>query len=195
MNEITDFIGVYPNAISNDLCDLLIERFELMDELGFTRSRKGENPDTLLAHKDDQVLYTYEIPLQFLTKGEIIADFNTALWACYHNYAAKFEASITSASDEHTVSLLKLQRTRPGQGYHLWHYESSGRDVAGRLLTFTAYLNDIEDGGETEFLYYGRRVKPEKGMLCIFPAAFTHTHRGNPPLKDTKYIATGWFEF
>jgi len=25
--------------------------------------------------------------------------------------------------------------------------------------------------------------------------AFTHTHRGNPPLSNTKYIMTGWLEY
>ena len=37
-----------------------------------------------------------------------------------------------------------------------------------------------------------RRVQPKKGLLLIWPAYFTHKHRGNPPLKGEKYIATGW---
>jgi len=44
-------------------------------------------------------------------------------------------------------------------------------------------------------LYQKRRVKPEQGTICIFPAGFTHVHRGNPPLSGDKYIATGWYEF
>ena len=39
------------------------------------------------------------------------------------------------------------------------------------------------------------RVKPKQGTLVIWPAAFTHTHRGNPPLSNDKYIVTGWTEF
>jgi len=38
------------------------------------------------------------------------------------------------------------------------------------------------------------RVKPKKGRLILFPAGFTHTHRGNPPLDGEKYIITGWVE-
>ena len=37
-------------------------------------------------------------------------------------------------------------------------------------------------------------MKPEKGLLLFWPSDFTHTHRGNPPLKETKYIMTGWVE-
>lgn len=49
--------------------------------------------------------------------------------------------------------------------------------------------------GETEFLYYPRRIKPKQGTLIVFPGAFTHAHRGNPPLSGDKYIITGWIEF
>jgi len=68
-------------------------------------------------------------------------------------------------------------------------------ELSNRLLTRMVYLNDVEEGGETEFLYQSMRVKPKQGTLVIWPAAFTHTHRGNPPLSNSKYIVTGWTEF
>ena len=57
------------------------------------------------------------------------------------------------------------------------------------------YLNDVKEGGETEFLYQHKRYQPKEGTLLIFPAGFTHTHRGNPPISNDKYIVTGWLEF
>jgi hypothetical protein len=57
------------------------------------------------------------------------------------------------------------------------------------------YLNDVEEGGETEFLYQKRRVQAKQGRLVMWPAAYTHTHRGNPPLSGDKYALTGWLEF
>ena len=56
------------------------------------------------------------------------------------------------------------------------------------------YLNDVDDGGETEFLYQKKRIRPKQGRVLIFPAGFTHTHRGNPPLSGDKYILTSWLE-
>ena len=64
-----------------------------------------------------------------------------------------------------------------------------------RLALVLLYLNDVAEGGETEFLYQSLRIKPKKGTVIICPTDFTHTHRGNPPLSKTKYIATGWVEF
>ena len=66
--------------------------------------------------------------------------------------------------------------------------------VGNRVGTVIVYLNDVDEGGETEFLYYPRRVKPQAGRVLLFPASFTHSHRGNPPLSNTKYIMTGWVE-
>ena len=53
-------------------------------------------------------------------------------------------------------------------------------------------MNTIEEGGETEFLYINKRIKAEQGRLIIFPASFTHTHRGNPPIGQDKYIIATW---
>lgn len=65
-----------------------------------------------------------------------------------------------------------------------------GRDEY-RLITFIWYLNDVEDGGETEV--FGKyRIKPEAGKILLFPASWTFPHRGIVPKSDNKYIITGW---
>jgi hypothetical protein len=61
-------------------------------------------------------------------------------------------------------------------------------------LVYIAYLNTIKDAGETEFLYQKIRIPPEENTMIIWPAAFTHTHRGNVVHGEkSKYIVTGWF--
>jgi len=87
----------------------------------------------------------------------------------------------------------KLQKTPVSGGFHQWHYEDGRPSQSSRMLAWTIYLNDVKEGGETEFLYQSERVKPVKGRTLIFPAGFMHTHRGNPPISNEKYILTGWF--
>jgi len=89
---------------------------------------------------------------------------------------------------------IKIQKTNPSEGYHIWHFESSGKELQNRTTSFILYLNDVNEGGETEFLYQKLRVKPLKNRLVLWPAAYTHIHRGNPPLDESKYILTGWTE-
>ena len=86
----------------------------------------------------------------------------------------------------------KAQRTEAGGGFHDWHYEASDGSTTDRVLTWTVYLNDDFEGGETEFLYQNKRIRPKAGTGCVFPTGFLHTHRGNPPIGGTKYILTGW---
>ena len=57
------------------------------------------------------------------------------------------------------------------------------------------YLNDVEKGGGTEWIHQKLKVKPEKGKTVIWPAEWTHTHRGIVAPKETKYIATGWYGY
>ena len=90
---------------------------------------------------------------------------------------------------------VRVQKTEPSQGFHVWHCDSGNILTSRRMLVATLYLNTIEEGGETEFLYQRIRVSPVEGQLVFFPAGWTHPHRGNPPLKETKYILTTWLEF
>lgn len=92
-----------------------------------------------------------------------------------------------------------IQHYKKGEAFYAWHSE---REVAHyknvfigmRTLVFMTYLNTLkEDGGETEFYFQKIKFKPKKGVTLIWPAEFTHRHRGIPSLKEEKIITTGWF--
>ena len=93
---------------------------------------------------------------------------------------------------------MKMQRTSPGGGYHVWHGEQGNGDHAERVLVYMLYLNSLEteEAGETEFLYQQLRIKPTENMMVLWPASFTHAHRGNTVFgQHSKYIVTGWFYY
>ncbi len=54
------------------------------------------------------------------------------------------------------------------------------------------YLNDVAEGGHTEFFYQQRAIQPKTGRMVIAPAYFTHTDRGCVPISGDKYILTSW---
>lgn len=84
-------------------------------------------------------------------------------------------------------------------GYPYWHSEvfpqAGHNDALHRILLFMFYLNDVDEGGETEFFYQNVKLKPKAGSMVIAPAYFTHTHRGNVPVSNNKYILTSWVLF
>jgi prolyl 4-hydroxylase len=68
-----------------------------------------------------------------------------------------------------------------------------------RRSTLLIYLNDDFEGGETEFVQIGLKIKPEKGKGILFwnvdedeNIIEKSKHRGNPVLKGEKWICTKW---
>ncbi len=95
---------------------------------------------------------------------------------------------------------INAQRYKAGEGgYPYWHSEVypqlQHNDALHRVVLFMFYLNDVEEGGQTEFYYQHRSVKPKAGRMVIAPAGFTHTHRGCIPESNDKYILTSWMLF
>ena len=189
-----DFVGIFDGVFPEEYCQHWIDHFDKVDVAGMSYSRVQGMGRPSHVNKDQSIDYPN---CSIYTNEELrveCKDFDTGFWkACYPLYAEKY--SILQNSDPHKIYTIKVQKTVPGGGYHVWHTEDNTSLHRDRLLVFILYLNDVKEGGETEFLYLHKRVKPKTGRLLIWPAGFTHTHRGNPPLKGSKYIITGWVEF
>ena len=56
------------------------------------------------------------------------------------------------------------------------------------------YLNTVTDNGGTYFPRQDTLTNAIKGDMIIWPAYFTHPHRGIVSETQEKYICTGWFE-
>ena len=193
--EITeDFIGVFNNAFPAEMCDKYIKYYEELEVNGLVRARdsNAKIPKHMISDTSHDLItgsWTKDVRIHYVNH-----DFNACFWAfCYPEDSKKY--SILSEFGEHKIYDIKIQKTEPGEGYHRWHTEAAERQHCTRLFAFMLYLNDIDDGGETEFLYLKKRFKPTKNQLLLWPAGFTHTHRGNPPLTESKYVITGWIEF
>jgi hypothetical protein len=180
------FIGIYDDILSKEDCKNIINLFK--NDLN---NKIDKNEDAQF-QRDKMDRYDYQkYYLSDNTSNLIVLKVNEALDKCIKLYAEEFwiVKQLKATSLE-----IKLQKTPPRGGYHIWHCENDSKKTQSRVLAWTIYLNDIPSGeGETEFLWQGLRVQPKVGTVSIFPAAFTHTHRGNPVYSCDKYIATGWY--
>jgi hypothetical protein len=191
-----DFIATYTDVFPDGYCKHLIDEFERLVDggAGITRQR-GERASR--HQKDDMQLFLnikVHEAIQFQDKPVVDIFFN-GLQQCYESYTDNFsvlkEANIRA-------SVMKMQRTSPGGGYHLWHNEQSSGRNAERVVVYMLYLNSLtlEEAGETEFLYQQTRLQPQENTMVLWPAAYTHTHRGNTVFgSNCKYIVTGWFYY
>jgi len=193
-----NFIGKFENAMEPEWCDQAIKFFDAMDEKGFCRTRYELNGTP--SHISDTVnlnatrLATHGIKsMQFVGVPDIQDHWLQRIWALFEIYTEKFSSLRTQTPMQ--MYEMKIQKYDPGQGYHVWHWEQEGRQNMTRLLNIQCYLNDVEEGGGTEFLYYSRLEPAKKGTVLIYPGNYTHLHRGNPPRSGSKYIAISWMEF
>ena len=185
--ETNSFIEVMDDMLSVDACNKIIFKFENALEEGVQTTEQDSN----FLRKDVGVYSEYFVP----DAAQIIKD---ALAIAIQKYEKTYFTCDEQQGyiEQIGSNAVKLQKTTPRGGYHQWHCEQSDLDHANRVLAWMFYLNDVPKGeGETEFLWQGVRIQPKAGTCAIWPAAWTHVHRGNPVYNCNKYIATGWFHF
>ena len=190
--NITNFIGVYDNYILPSMCKEAIDLFERENKFKRTLNRiDSENTNPLLKQDQQYTLGSVNLDIWWEELKPIILNFDVAAKHYFEN------TGITQAYGQQEEGLyfkhIKIQKTLPTEGYHIWHVEHGrGFDVEPRAIAYSIYLNDVKEGGETEFLHFSKRVQPKTGRIVIWPAGFPYVHRGNPPLSGEKYILTSW---
>jgi hypothetical protein len=176
---------IHSSNIDVDLCDALIAYHKQADKIIGTASNvvdlSVKNSMDCELIKDTTVGRMYMLELQTVVDEYIDK----------YKYANEYSAWAV-------IEPINVQHYQPEGGYYAWHTERSGADFnqgGTRHLAFMTYLNDVNDGGETEFFYQKLKVKPEKGLTLMWPADWTHTHRGITSPTQDKYIVTGWFNY
>jgi hypothetical protein len=192
-SNFDDFIGVWDSFMPKSECQKYIDWFDDLESHASVIGSSMDNgdiadgrfqfPQGKQGRYDKQTLITHQnLELQQCT--------NQYLASTVEHYIGEFPQL---AGESLISSCIKLQKTEEGGGYHVWHYEAMGLNHSSRCLVWAIYLNDDYEAGETEFLMQKRRVKPPAGTVVVWPAGFTHPHRGNTVLKGNKYILTGWY--
>ena len=183
-----NFIGFYEKLAPDDYCDRMIEAHKHLME---NTSRSSSYMDGSESNRGVENRLDYSFMFE-RERRDLAQETNNVLNNALDLYKKEYPSVAMQDFVSHAV---KVQLTRPKGGFHRWHCEHAiGRGSEARNLTWTIYLNDVPEGeGETEFLEHGEKITPKKGLVCLFPAAWTHTHRGNPVYSCDKYIATGWY--
>jgi len=167
------------------LCDDIIEAFE-----NNSKKYRGffANGIIDLEHKDSWDLHLGELDNTLVVR--YLDELDTILTEYKRRY-------IYSDIMQHTwkIESCNIQKYLPGGGFKKWHYEENGayKNIQ-RHLVFMTYLNDVNEGG-TDFLYQNKTVKAVKGKTVIWPAQWTHTHKGQVSNSQAKYITTGWYRY
>jgi hypothetical protein len=225
MPKSETFIKVIEHAISDELCDQFVTQFDSSKNVqpgrtggGIDTDKKRSSDVSIITHPEFHAPYQALLPI---LGQQILRYFEEYFFALigpigltvkhpktglpvkltHDNFT---EVGLPNLSNLMTylfrLGNINAQKYQKQQGgYPYWHSEvypqSKGADALHRILLFMFYLNDVDEGGETEFYYQDVSIKPRKGTMVIAPAYFTHTHRGNVPISNDKYILTSWVQF
>lgn len=222
---MTDFIEVFPDVLSPEFCQSFIQTFEQSDKKyqgrtggGVDLSKKISQDIMLNQHTEFQPILEQIFPpitdtlIQYVEKYFFSLISGISLTVAHPE--TKKAVLLTADNWEEIgkpnvgnlvrylfrLAPINAQKYTKGEGnYGYWHSEifpqTGPNDALHRILLFIIYLNDVEEGGETDFFYQNRSVKPKAGSMVVAPCGFTHTHRGNVPVSSDKYIFTSWMLF
>lgn len=183
-----DCIMVMDNLVDKETCDIVIEMGKEELKHNSLLNNVTHIHENSMTRQDTQIYIPYGVspsnPFPLYRWVQEMVFFTCSVFGkTVHDIYANPPVSKT----------FKWQKTKPNEkGFSGWHIEQGPEDTGNRSLVWMLYLNDVEKGGETEFLYQGISVKPKAGRFVLWPAGVTHPHRGNPPYSNEKYILTGW---
>jgi len=124
--------------------------------------------------------------------GDLCRELYSVIYPLVDEYFDKYVQLFADTGPTHYEEA-HILRYEPNTGYYNFHFDTRGEGIDNRLVTIIMYLNDVEEGGETEFEYIDiNPIRPRRGDVVIFPSGATHTHRGNMPLSNAKYICVFW---
>lgn len=188
-----DHIYTVDGAFDENLIDETIDRFDKAESQGMTLQRNEYTGNKYPSMKDTSMFISHADAGIVPNLTEVCDTINGAI---LDEWLRIYPVLQSQNYRDIYVSNCKLQKTYPGGGYHNWHSEHCNQLGSNNtLLAWMIYLNDVKEGGETEFLYQQKRLKPQRNRFVLWPAGFTHLHRGNPPLEGEKYVITGWINW
>lgn len=190
INKEDNFIGGW--YISPDLCDALLEKTKKKIAY-FSYPYFDYYVANYLDQLDADLYQAYINELKNVTKL-YVKKYHFISEMCNFRLCEHHDSDPTKPK----IPTIKFQKYYPNRSYHKWHCENEGRSplvLKNRHLATMTYVNDVHDDGGTEFFYQRFTCKPEKGLTLIWPAHWTHMHRGQPSATEYKYILTGWHIF
>ncbi len=180
------FIFEKPHALSAEICQLAIERFEQYRDEQY-EGRIGQG-----AGKDRSIKKTTDLVVSGKPHWK---DIDRALFRSIGQAILEFRETYPYFKGPFKDMGYGIQRYNAAEHYH-WHIDGGSHDFSQRQLVALWYLNDVPGpGGETEFLFQNIKIRPEQGKLVLFPPFWTHEHRAVTLQKGVKYIATTWVVF
>jgi len=189
--NLKDFICVYDNAYTKEQCKEIIDRCENSKFLlpGFC-----VRPNGVVSDSGKKTLEVAVKPRNNLGDIEdlIYSNLKEPCTKYINSICKKFDYKIFPDNLSDTGYIFK--KYVQNDSWFGWHSDDTILSKnTRRILAIIIYLNDVDEGGCTEFKF-GHKVFPKEGSVLLFPTGFLFTHRGQKPISGIKYCLTSFIE-
>ena len=195
------YIYINKKSLSAEVCCDLIELFENEERKydgvthGGVQKNIKDTKDFIIPENEPKWYKYYQ-----LFHNELTRNLQLYLNKLNKNDSFKNENQNTTSVYKYfenttiSQSIFMIQRYIMNEGRYVYHNDFSIdlKNKKNRVITYLWYLNDVLEGGETDFPDLNLKVKPETGKLVLFPATWDFPHCGKMPISSNKYIVTGW---
>ena len=182
-----NYIRVYDDVIDEESCQKFIEKFEASSD-HFLTVHDEDNDErisfkqiVLVDHKEWESVQNgmLEVFQDYILHYKIDCNIVSKQWPETYGYEAiRIKRYLDNDYD----------RFDP-------HVDVLNYETSRRFLTFFIYLNDVEEGGETQFMninkpgtYIPYTIQPKRGRLLMFPPTWQYYHAGLKPISGKKYL-------
>ena len=178
------FIQGYPGALSRQLCDDIVARFEADPRRYPSRTATRQNP---LIRSGTML----DIP-RYEEWADVCNLVTQATRRCLDDYVQRYPSLQFLARPDNCLTTPPIFSRMPPGLVYASHPAGGAAAPHDRIVSGLFYLRDIAEGGETEFPFQLQHVKPKAGLLLLFPPFWTHLHRGASPVSSVKYNITNF---
>ena len=185
-----NFIKIYNNALSSYNCKEIINWFENQSLMRGVCMGSNHTISVDLKSKSDwelpygKTIFTNKTFVDLIIRDALIK---------YVPFYRKSYPGVDNIDPWSVYEQYNIQKYDPGDAYHGLHCENMNDATLHRVMAWMIYLNTVTDEGGTYFDSYDKTLEAKEGRLVIWPAHFTHQHKGVISKTQTKYIATGWY--
>lgn len=177
--NITDFIQYHNDVLPYDYCDFFIKFFE-------------DNKKVAERFDNDGAPNFTKLDFTGISNEKMYQDINRSVAHIFNRHARQYARStgmIDFFPKDYVFELIRVKKYDNNDHDEFQdHVDIGDKQSSARFLNLFCYLNDVDEGGETDFPYFNMSIKPKKGSLLMFPPNWFFPHAGRKPISGPKYI-------
>jgi len=184
--KLRDYIRIYDGLVTEDFCQKIITTFHESDSEYIDREQRPSFTEM-------------NVSKRYLEKDQKWMGIQKKLNDVFVDVVDLYMKDLDVGSDfpaRYAFEEFRLKMyNNNGHDQFKDHVDVGDYNSARRFLVLFLYLNDVSQGGETNFPTLNYQVMPKCGRISVFPATWQWRHAGLPPVSNKKYIVGTYLHY